>query len=472
MESYPKQPGRSPKRRREPSGPRAEVALDALGGEAGGEHGRLEVGARAARMRVAPAHEQRTRCCALGRRRRAFRSAANGVEAIWSCTAGASGSVPITRAGCYDGEAGKERDYARSLPPLLLAEHLRPALARGGRAVVLAEEWHTVHAVLHLDWLLRREGLRDRVAILWNANNTFGFEGIDWERLSRAATLTTVSRYMRQKMWPLGVDPIVIPNGLEPDVYVPAFSGHVKELQRTLHGRTVLAKVARWDPDKRWLNAIDIVAALRGQSWRPLLIARGGAEAHGCEVLARARALGLHVGARKLERSGAAGLLEATAGAQELDVLLLESHVDKSARRLLFRGADAVLANSGHEPFGLVGLETMAAGGLACTGGTGEDYVVPGRNGLVLQTEDPREFLQLFAALRADAGADTEIRRAARRTARDYAWSSIVERNLLPRVSALAGARPSTEARISVPRRPRRPTGAQGIEAAQVPAGA
>jgi hypothetical protein len=30
-----------------------------------------------------------------------------------------------------------------------------------------------------------------RVTILWNANNTFGFDRIDWERLSRAAVITT-----------------------------------------------------------------------------------------------------------------------------------------------------------------------------------------------------------------------------------------------------------------------------------------
>lgn len=361
-------------------------------------------------------------------------------------------------AGVYDGERGKERDYACSLPPVLLRDYLRPAIERGQRAVVLAEEWHTVHAVLHLDWLLRREGLREQVEVLWNANNTFGFEGIEWERLSRAATLTTVSRYMRQYMWTLGVDPIVIPNGLEPEVYAPAYAGHVKDLRRVLGGRTVLAKVARWDPDKRWLNAVQIVADLRARGWRPLLIARGGAEAHGGEVLARARALGLHVGARRLERPGAPGLLETVAGSQELDVLLLESHLDKSARRLLFRGADAVLANSGHEPFGLVGLETMAAGGVACTGGTGEDYVVPGRNALVLQTEDPGEFRRLYGALRAEPGADTEIRRAARRTSRDYAWSTIVARNLLPRVGA-SETRGGLELRTAGARRVRREGG-------------
>jgi hypothetical protein len=45
-------------------------------------------------------------------------------------------------------------------------------LQRGGRAVVLAAEWHTVDAVLHLDWLLRLAGMREQVALFWNANNT------------------------------------------------------------------------------------------------------------------------------------------------------------------------------------------------------------------------------------------------------------------------------------------------------------
>jgi len=58
--------------------------------------------------------------------------------------------------GVYDGEEDKQADYAASLPPFLLQEVLLPHLRRGGRAVILAEEWHTVHAVLHLDWLLRQ----------------------------------------------------------------------------------------------------------------------------------------------------------------------------------------------------------------------------------------------------------------------------------------------------------------------------
>jgi glycosyltransferase involved in cell wall biosynthesis len=338
--------------------------------------------------------------------------------------------------GVYDGEVGKERDYSASLPPFLLREYLRPALARGERVAVLAEEWHTAHATLHLDGLLRGAGLRERASLFWNANNSFGFERIAWSELSRAATVTTVSRYMRQRMWPLGVDPIVVPNGLGPEAYTAPFAGDVHELRRRLSGRTVLAKMARWDPDKRWLSAMDLTAELRRRGARPLLIARGGVEAHGREVLAHAALLGLRVAERALEQPGTAGLLASVNAAEELDVVVLTSHVDAAARRLLLRAADAVLANSGHEPFGLVGLETMAAGGLACIGGTGEDYAAPGRNALVLQSGDPREFVALFDHLRADPLADGRLRRAGRRTAREYAWPEIVQRNLLPSLAA------------------------------------
>src|SRR5687767_1428100 len=151
--------------------------------------------------------------------------------------------------GVYDGENGKVDDYAASLPPRLL-EDLRPRLARGARAVILAEEWHTVHAVLHLDWLLRAAHLRDRVAILWNANNTFGFDRIPWAELSRAAVITTVSRYMAHGMRARGVEALVVPNGLSDDAFEKVDRRAVGELRRRFKGRTLLAKMARWDPDK------------------------------------------------------------------------------------------------------------------------------------------------------------------------------------------------------------------------------
>ena len=102
--------------------------------------------------------------------------------------------------GVYDGEEGKRRDYAASLPPFLCQEVLVPHLQQGKRAVILAEEWHTVDAVIHLDWLLRNAGVRHQVKLFWNANNIFAFERIDWPRLGQVAMITTVSRYLKQIM--------------------------------------------------------------------------------------------------------------------------------------------------------------------------------------------------------------------------------------------------------------------------------
>lgn len=336
--------------------------------------------------------------------------------------------------GVYEGEHGKHAEYARTLPPHLLDVWLRAHLAAGGRAVVLAEEWHTVDAVCHLDWLLEGTGLRDRVAVLWNANNTFGFERIDWRRLEGAARITTVSRYMKQRMWPLGVDPLVVPNGLPDEAFdVPDRAG-CAELRRRFRDRTVVVKMARWDPDKRWLAAVEAVAVMKALGWRPLLIARGGSESHGGEVLAAMQARGLVRVDRAWREPGVRGLLAAVGDVGGADVVNLRSHVDPDARRMLFRGADAVLANSVHEPFGLVGLEAMAAQGLACTGATGEDYAVAGRNAVVLETGDPGELLGWLQRLRSRPAEGRAIRRAGRATARLFAWPQVVERVLLPRV--------------------------------------
>jgi hypothetical protein len=339
--------------------------------------------------------------------------------------------------GVYDGEEGKRLDYAASLPPFLLEEVLAPALDAGEQVVILAEEWHTVDAVLHLDWLLRRDGLRDRVTIFWNANNTYSFERIDWGRLARAAVITTVSRYMKHLMRGWGVDPLVIPNGLSPNAFIAPPRDVVAALRKLVRGRSVLGKVARWHPDKRWLLAVDTVAAMKSMGWRPLLLARGGVEHHGSEVFAAAAGAGLRVVERCSDEPGIRGLMSAIQGSEEADIVSLRMPLDEESSRLLFRSSDAMLANSGHEPFGLVGLETMAVGGIACIGTSGEDYAVPGHNALVVESNDPREFISMFKGLRASALRDRAMRRAARFTAKVYAWSQIVERLLLPRVDFL-----------------------------------
>ncbi len=353
--------------------------------------------------------------------------------------------------GVYDGEFGKESEFSASLPPYLLREELLPHIRSGGRAVVLAEEWHTANGVLHLNWLLERAGVRERVAMLWNANNTFGFERIPWDRLAQAATITTVSRYMKHLMRNWGIDPLVIPNGLPNDAFDAPNQRACAEFSRRFRDRTLLTKMARWDPDKRWLGAIEIVGEMKRLGWRPLLIARGGAEHHGAEVLASARAHGLRRIDREWTKPGTAGLLDALRVVNGADVVNLRSHVDAESRHMLFRGSGAVLANSSHEPFGLVGLETMAAGGIACTGCSGEDYAVPGRNALVLETGDPNEFLSMFGRLQADPREAQALRRAGQRTAKEFAWTEVVQRVLLPRVELTYGTGASAgAARASV----------------------
>ena len=341
-------------------------------------------------------------------------------------------------SGVYDGEEGKRIDYAASLPPFLLREVLLPYVQNGGHAIVLAEEWHTVDAVLHLDWLLREAHVRDQVTILWNANNTFSFHRIDWHRLAEAAIITTVSRYMKQLMQGWGINPLVIPNGLSTEALIRPERQAVAAFRSRLRDRMVLCKVARWDPDKRWLLAIDIVGALKQQGWRPLLVARGGVEAHGGEVLGAAARAGLRVAERVFSDSGVYGLLKAVEDLEDIDVVSLGSPVTLPSRRVLFQASSAVLANSGHEPFGLVGLETMAVGGVACTGCSGEDYAVPGYNALVLETNDPREFTALFSELHTNPMRERALRRAGSATAKHYMWPKIIQHLLLPRIRFLA----------------------------------
>jgi glycosyltransferase involved in cell wall biosynthesis len=336
--------------------------------------------------------------------------------------------------GVYEGEERKHPDFTASLPPFMVEQVIEPHLRRGGRAVIVAEEWQTVGSVLLLDRLLRARGLRERVALFWNANNTFGFDRIDWPQLARAARIMTVSRYMRHLMTGLGLDPVVIPNGLPPESFEPPDRRAVTEVRGRLRGRTVIAKMARFDPDKRWLAAIHLTAEMKRQGLRPLLLARGGKEGHRADVLRAAWERRLRVVERSWTRPGHQGLLDALRDVGEADVVELRSHVDPDGRRVLFRAADAVLANSEHEPFGLVGLEAMAAGGVACTGCSGEDYAIPGHNALVLETGDPGEFLGLFGQLREQPERERALRRAGAATARRYAWAEVLERVMLPRL--------------------------------------
>ena len=105
---------------------------------------------------------------------------------------------------------------------------------------------------------------------------------------------------------------------------------------------------------------------------------------------------------------------------------------------LFYSASDAVLANSGHEPFGLVGLEVMAAGGVAFVGSTGEDYAVPFLNSVVLDTDDPTEINIALDFLRTHPEVAARLRSDAQETARSFSWQNVIVDNLLGKLEYVA----------------------------------
>jgi glycosyltransferase involved in cell wall biosynthesis len=354
------------------------------------------------------------------------------------------------RGGVYDGEEGKLWDWDRSLPDWLIREIMVPRAEAGGSVIVLAEEWHTVGAILALDAELRRRGLRQHVHLVWNANNVFGFHRVPWVALRRAAVITTVSRYMKHVMWPHGVDARVIPNGIPEHWLGPLDRGACNSLSRLLADRMTLVKVARFDPDKRWDMSVDAVSLLKRAEARPLFLARGGLEDHGRDVIARSRRAGLRLAAARWEDRSPEALLRALEPALDADMVVLEGYLSEAQRRVLFHVADAVLANSGIEPFGLVGLETMSVGGVAFVGCTGEDYATHGLDAISLQTADPHEIVRYALHLKTLPRLRTRLRTAARRSAARYTWRAVVERTMPLFLQGL-GIRTASRTGVSVP---------------------
>jgi glycosyltransferase involved in cell wall biosynthesis len=90
------------------------------------------------------------------------------------------------------------------------------------------------------------------------------------------------------------------------------------------------------------------------------------------------------------------------------------------------QGCAATLANSGHEPFGLVGLEVMAAGGIAVVGSTGEDYATSLQNALVTETPDPGELVEYLLELSHNEELATRLRLNGRATAEQFIWPNVL----------------------------------------------
>jgi glycosyltransferase involved in cell wall biosynthesis len=341
--------------------------------------------------------------------------------------------------GVYEGEWGKLDDMAGSLPPALTRDIVRPAAAAGKVTVLMAEDWHTARTVINAAQHLAGAGLRDRVVPLWTANNLYGFHAVDFGALQYAAAVATVSRYMKHRMVEYGVNPLVTPNGIAPSALVSVSRAERDRLRAAFRSDVALFKIGRFTPDKRWIMAIEAVALLKYAGlWSRILI-RGDRSDYGQEVLGRAQSLGLSIGVLS-ERYATARQLAAAIAERPEDVLVLTSFLPDALVPVIYAAVDGVLANSGFEPFGLVGLEVMGAGGLAFVGSTGEDYAEPQRNAVVLDTDDPREIVVQLRQLQGNAAEIDRLKRNGKKTARDFLWPEVL-RELLAKLDYVAYTR-------------------------------
>jgi glycosyltransferase involved in cell wall biosynthesis len=328
--------------------------------------------------------------------------------------------------GVYAGEEDKVRDMNENLPAYVLEEVVGPASQRGRSVAILAEEWHTAEALCNVSDLLHWHGLRRRTVLFWNANNIFSFWRINWARLGYAATITTVSRYMKHYMWGMGLNPLVIPNGIPPRLLEPIDGGQTARLRTLLGGDIKLFKIGRFDPDKRWIMAIEAAARLKSLGYHVIFPIRGGIEPHGGDVLATARYRGLSVQDVTAQGRTIDACFAALEQAPKADVLNLRFFVPDEFVRLLYAASDAVLATSGHEPFGLVGLEGMAAGGVVFTGSSGEDYAVSSENCIAIETDDPGEIVQNLIYLKDNSPIADRMRVWAKDTAERFTWPKVL----------------------------------------------
>lgn len=339
--------------------------------------------------------------------------------------------------GVYDGEEGKRNDFTLSVPGYVADAIACPSVAKGRQVVLMAEEWHTAEALCRISDLLAHKGIRDKVHLLWNANNTYSFDRINWPRLNQSSTITTVSHYMRQLMKPYGVEPLVIHNGIQPQLTEPVDPVRKLSFKINLDTDFMLFKMARFDPAKGWITAVETAARLKTMGYRVVFYLRGGIEPFGRKIFARADELGLSVLDVNLEGKNLDQSLRELLSAQSADIVNITSFIPPDLSRILFSCSDAVLANSRHEPFGLVGLEAMASGGTAYVGTTGEDYAHDFQDAVVLETSRAEEATASMLYLREYKEVQNRLTERARIAAREFTWDKIITHKLFPKIKRL-----------------------------------
>jgi glycosyltransferase involved in cell wall biosynthesis len=322
----------------------------------------------------------------------------------------------------YDGEEFKVQDWGSSLADFVVDSIVVPAAASGERTLVIAEEWQTANVAIAIDRLARLREVRNMLTLMWNANGNYGWEKIDWAALAPAAAITTVSKSLKDGLRRIGIPSLLIPNGIDLRLHDRADPQLLSEMKQALAGRPTYVKVGRFDADKNWFRAVDAIAELHASGINARLIMRGRHNQYAEEILSRAYGRGLSV--ERLDYDGIDGhKLIAAIARSDAAIVYVRTHLDEPTLSALYAAADAVLARSGREPFGLVGSEVIAAGGLVVCGPTDEEYAEPFVNAIVCDTSDGRELAAYLRALVANPRFADEMRRVGGETAERYSWS-------------------------------------------------
>ena len=177
------------------------------------------------------------------------------------------------------------------------------------------------------------------------------------------------------------------------------------------------------------MMAAEAVVQLKYMGVPVLWLIRGGLEPHGRDVMSYLAGAGLSVSqvTSPERRPSVKDCIKLVQQHIQADVLNLAFFLPEEFVRLLYAGTVATMANSGHEPFGLVGLEVMAAGGVAVVGSTGEDYAISLQNTLVTETSDPGELVEYLLELRRNPELADRLRAAGYLTAKEFLWPKVIE---------------------------------------------
>ena len=300
-----------------------------------------------------------------------------------------------------------------------------------------------IHDLLHI------YQLRDEVRIVWNANEIYGFDQVDWDYLSRATTITVVREHMKQILLERGIDPVVIPNGIPEVLLEEKNRANVSQIRKMVGTDVIFSKVSRWRQDRGWKAAIDATHRLNKVGESASLLACVGVEADRKRIAHQLVSCGIGMKNINLEmnaeksypgavfKDDSTPYLEALfMGNEKVDVFNLAFPVPLTFLSELYRASDVVLANSDHDPFAL-DMEAMAAGAIVFVGRKAEGHIKHMYNAVVLDKYTADEILFYTSYLRIHPEKREMIRAAAKETAKQQTWKEVVKK-LLQRLESQA----------------------------------